>query len=556
VCVLQSIERLTDVPVSTILNGKDRRMILYRLGYPVGRSMPGLDVADTLATVQYLRLRADIEPERIAIAGIGQGGMTALFTAALDGRIHAVAVADYFGPHAGRLEEPIDRRLCGQANWGGDAELAALVAPRPLVIVVREEREVREELQRARRLATARKIPAPVLKTAPPQELLAKAMAEMATALGLPPALAPSDLHLGSIGDGEIQVARNRHFEERLSALRRLLAESQSRRSERWGLETIAPQGLFKLRSALLADLRQLQGEVPTPATAPRTRLHEALSTSAYRAYRVLLDVTDGVEVYGNLLVPERIEGRRPAIVCQHGLNGTPEDITGLGETQDTVYHEFGRKLAERGYVVFAPLILHYHPPQWTNDQVRLADTVGMMRVALAAAQTRRVVDFLQNLPFVDPGKIGYYGLSYGGYSALWIPPLEPRLKAVVVSGHFNDWRSKITSESIGTSYLFHPDEDFYNWDVLHRFTHVELVLAMSPRPVAIEWGRRDAVTPPEWLSYAWGQLAALRDRLDLRKTIVLAEFDGVHEIHGTQTFPFLDRCLRDRQPPSPVRKL
>jgi hypothetical protein len=32
-----------------------------------------------------------------------------------------------------------------------------------------------------------------------------------------------------------------------------------------------------------------------------------------------------------------------------------------------------------------------------------------------------------------------------------------------------------------------------------------------------------------------------------LRKTIVLAEFDGVHEIHGTQTFPFFDRCLRDR---------
>jgi dienelactone hydrolase len=270
-----------------------------------------------------------------------------------------------------------------------------------------------------------------------------------------------------------------------------------------------------------------------------------ALATPTYRAYRVLVDVTEGIEVYGNLLVPTGSEGRRPAVVCQHGLSGTPEDITGLGRTKDTAYHEFGRKLAEQGYVVFAPLILHYHPPSWTNDQARLADAVGMMRVALAAAQTRRVVDFLQGLPFVDPKKIGYYGLSYGGYSALWIPPGEPRLKAVVVSGHFNDWRSKITSEAITTSYLFHPDEDFYNWDVLHRLTHAELVLAMSPRPVCIEWGRRDDVTPPAWLAYAWGQLAAVRDRLGLQETIILAEFDGVHEIRGTATFAFLDHFLR-----------
>ena len=101
--------------------------------------------------------------------------------------------------------------------------------------------------------------------------------------------------------------------------------------------------------------------------------------------------------------------------------------ITGIGQKEDTPYHEFGRQLAERGYVVFAPLILHYHPVEWTNDQVRQADAVGMMRVSMVIAQTQRVVDFLQTLPFVDPKRIGYYGLSYGGYSALWVPPLVDR---------------------------------------------------------------------------------------------------------------------------------
>ena len=50
----------------------------------------------------------------------------------------------------------------------------------------------------------------------------------------------------------------------------------------------------------------------------------------------------------------------------------------------------------------------------------------------------------------------------------------------------------KITNEEKPTSYLLHPDLDFYNWDVLDRFTHVELIAAMYPRPVCVEYGELD----------------------------------------------------------------
>jgi len=303
-----------------------------------------------------------------------------------------------------------------------------------------------------------------------------------------------------------------------------------------------------KIKAAMLAEYRRLVGEVPDDGRPLRPRTELVLSTEKYRAYRVLLDVTEGVEVYGNLLVPERLQGRAAAVVCQHGLSGTPEMITGLGQTKDTPYHEFGRRLAERGYVVFAPMILHRHPVEWTNDQARMADAAGMMRVALAAAKTRRVVDFLAGLPFVDPRRIGYYGLSYGGYSAIWISPLEERLAAVVVSGHFNDWRSKITADSTPTSYLLHPDEDFYNWDVLNRFSHVEILSTVAPRAVCIEYGTRDGITTPEWTAYAWRQLAAIRDHLGLEDRIVLAQFEGVHEARCEGSFAFLDRVLRERR--------
>ena len=40
----QSVERLMDHPYCQTTNGKDRRAILYRLAYVVGRTVPGLDV--------------------------------------------------------------------------------------------------------------------------------------------------------------------------------------------------------------------------------------------------------------------------------------------------------------------------------------------------------------------------------------------------------------------------------------------------------------------------------------------------------------------------------
>ena len=66
-----------------------------------------------------------------------------------------------------------------------------------------------------------------------------------------------------------------------------------------------------------------------------------------------------------------------------------------------------------------------------------------------------------------------------------------------------------------------------------------------APRPVCIEFGRRDGITTPEWTAYAWRQLAAIRDHLGLTDRIVLAEFDGPHEVHGVESFEFLDRFLR-----------
>jgi dienelactone hydrolase len=551
VFVPNSVERLVDHPYCERLNNKDRRWILYRLGYPVGRTMPGLDVDDARAVVGHLGRWADVDQERIGLVGFGQGGMTALLTAAIDRRVAAAAVVDYFQERDRVWEEPVDRRLPGQLLEFGDAELAALVAPRRLAIVRSGDSPAAEHLASAEILRAARfydglkRLDRLTLEsTLPGESPASRAAFRVGQALELPPEKEAPPWPAIEIPADDALALRNRHFEERLDYLRRLIDASEAKRLARWKLTSCPRSDFEEVKAAMLDDYRQLVGEVSTTGTPVNARSELVLSTDRYQAYRVMLDVTDGVEVYGNLLVPRAIEGRAAAVICQHGLNGTPEMLTGLRMSADTPYHEFGRQLAEKGYVVFAPYLLHRTTPD-VNVLVRQADAVGMMRVAMPVAKTQRVIDFLETLPFVDPERIGYYGLSYGGYSAIWISPLVERLKAVVVSGHFNDWRSKITNDTLRTSYLWHPDEDFYNWNILHRFTHPELIAMTAPRAVCVEFAERDGITTPEWTEYAWAQVLAWRDRLGLTDRVVMARFDGVHEVRAVESVEFLDRFLR-----------
>ena len=60
--------------------------------------------------------------------------MLALAAGAVDTRIRAVCVSGYFDSRQNVWQEPIYRNVFGLLEQFGDAELAAMVAPRALVI--------------------------------------------------------------------------------------------------------------------------------------------------------------------------------------------------------------------------------------------------------------------------------------------------------------------------------------------------------------------------------------------------------------------------------------
>ena len=66
----------------------------------------------------------------IGVTGYGEGGLLALYAAALDPRIDAALVSGYFDSRQNVWQEPIYRNVFGLLDQFGDAELASLVAPR------------------------------------------------------------------------------------------------------------------------------------------------------------------------------------------------------------------------------------------------------------------------------------------------------------------------------------------------------------------------------------------------------------------------------------------
>jgi len=563
-------DRRDDHTICRQAGGKDRRRVLWRAGFIVGRTLVGLEVQEVLALRELLSSRPDFGSNQIAVMGEAQGGMTALYAAAVDQRLAAVAAVNYFQQREHCWEEPVDRVLYGQLNEFGDAEVAALISPRSLVVVTTlggqiPPASVKAELTRTQRFFEGLHATNSLTAMDVPDNALEVAAVKMASLLGASHRQNSLQSAL-RIPAGQITAARDQQFEALFQYLQNLDNASDQVRASYWQLNSTPPQERTQEVQKLRKELAELVGELPIEPRPMRPRTALIGETDKFLAYAVFLDVAPDLEAYGHILVPRAVAGhvgeRLPAVICQHGFDGAPKYVSGVGsdlETNDHFYHRFGERLAERGYVVFAPYLsvpMDSHQPavvyraDLVNPLVRLAACLGVMRTSIELAKLHRIMDFLQSLPFVESDRIGYYGLSYGGYSAMWMPPLEPRLSLSVISAHFNDWRTMLTdTKRFGDSYWTLPDEDFYNWNALNRFVHTELIAAMWPRPVCIEYGSDDQVTTPEWHQRAWKEVKTFADAWDINEKVVDDTFRGPHAIHGIGTFFFLDRWLRPELP-------
>ena len=544
---------------------------IYRQSFILGRHLIGCEVQKALAVVDWFKAQPEQVP--VIVAGVGEGGMLALHAGALDERIDGVFSGGYFAPREGVWQEPLDRNVFGLLRDFGDAEVASLIAPRPLVLqysgypehtvsltgatkeraiaapgrLTRPERAAFDaEVERAKALAPQ----GPIfvyglagLEEGIVRHLLPAAAADHMTASLRTKAANPS-LTVDA-GREERTVRELGRFSQRL-----IVACEAERQTRFWDSAPLKPLPAFESHTELERERfwKEVIGRLPDPNLPVNARSRIVRTTEKVTIHEVTLDVWEGVFAWGWLCLPKDLKPgeRRPVIVCQHGLEGLPEDT--MTEDPSTrawaAYKAFALRLAEEGFITFAP-----HNPYRGKDAFRTLqrklNPLGLTLYSVINGQHQRILEWLKAQPFTRPDKIAFYGLSYGGKSAMRIPAVLKDYCLSICSGDFDEWVRYCASTELPIAGYMHANEyEIWEWNLARSFNYGEMAALIAPRPFMVERGHDDGCGTDAMVNSEYAKVRRLYAKLGLSERTAIEHFDGPHTIHGVGTFAFLREKL------------
>jgi dienelactone hydrolase len=547
------------------------REFIYRPAFQVGRHVIGYELQKVFAAIDWFKSLPSSTPRKTAVVGFGEGGLLALYAGALDTRIDVVGVSGAFGPRENLWQEPIYRNVQGLLREFGDAELASLVAPRALVIDSASWPKVDgPPAPRQGEVAGA----APGELETPSQDAVDSEIKRLLTLV--PKGWAPIEQDRGgtlfdALGrderllhlrpkvpastyppirvnkPGDPQLRLKRQIDEMQAYTQMLVRKSDSMRKEFW--KTVDATSVAKweestkpLRGTFYNDVI---GRFDQKLLEPNPRTRKVYDEPKYIGYEVMLDVFPDVFAHGILLLPRDLKPgeRRPVVVCQHGLDGRPQDVSDP-KINSPYYHQFGCRLAEEGFITYAPQNVYIFGNRFRQIQRKL-NPLGKQIYSIMIPQHEQTLNWLSSLPFVDPSRIAFYGLSYGGKTAMRIPAVETRYCLSICSGDFNEWIWKNTSLDYVGSYVGTGEYEIFEWNLGNTFNYAEMAGLICPRPFMVERGHHDGVGLDEWVSYEYAKVRRLYAELGIPQDTTIEYFLGPHEIHGVGTFQFLREKLK-----------
>ena len=231
---------------------------------------------------------------------------------------------------------------------------------------------------------------------------------------------------------------------------------------------------------------------VVTIAGSPATRLVAVKAPANYPASQMVrprlitYKSSDGWTIHAQLFVPRHVNGKLPAIVFDHG--GPPRQMLAGFHYMEPYTHlyEMNQYLVNRGFVV---LSINYRLGIMYGYKFRNPPDGGWhggseYKDVLAGAK------WLQKQSYVNPNKVGIYGLSYGGLlTALALARNSDVFKVGADFAGVHDWPTcfdKMYGHPVGT-----PEQR----KIAHMST-AEGYLDSWTSPVFIEQGDDDRNVP------------------------------------------------------------
>jgi dipeptidyl aminopeptidase/acylaminoacyl peptidase len=197
----------------------------------------------------------------------------------------------------------------------------------------------------------------------------------------------------------------------------------------------------------------------------------------------------DGKPVPATLMVAKNLDKtkKHPAIIWIHG-SGADQNYLGWHPGSYRMYYAISQYFAQQGYVILTP---DYRGSSgYSRDW-----TTGAFH-DLGGGETQDVnggADYLKTLPYVDPDRIGIWGLSYGGFMTLQSIITAPKLFACAIDvAGVGDWETWTTGGALLGRLGSTPVTDPEFYDRSAPVKHLDKI----ERPLMILQGLNDTNVP------------------------------------------------------------
>lgn len=161
----------------------------------------------------------------------------------------------------------------------------------------------------------------------------------------------------------------------------------------------------------------------------------------------------DAPDIHGWVIKPAGFDSEKkyPAILDIHG---GPKTVYG-----DVFFHEM-QVWAAAGYAVF------FCNPRGSDGR---GNEFADIRGKYGTIDYEDIMDFtdlvLEKHPYIDPGRIGVTGGSYGGYMTNWIIGHTDRFAAAASQRSISNWISKFCTTDIGYFFVYDQGGEATPWD-------------------------------------------------------------------------------------------
>jgi dienelactone hydrolase len=205
-------------------------------------------------------------------------------------------------------------------------------------------------------------------------------------------------------------------------------------------------------------------------------------SGPGYRIRKIRYEIVPGFQATAILYEPEKLEGKRPAILNVNGHVGAPGKSVEYKQKRCINFARNGIVALNLEWFSYGELG-NVENSHWFGAHL---DLVGANGVGLFYLAMRKGLDFLEQHPSVDRSRLGVTGLSGGGWQTIILSALDDRVAVSAPVAGYSSLRSRLERPGDVGDIEQNPTDLLVGQDYSH-FTAMR-----APRPTLLVYNAED----------------------------------------------------------------